>query len=158
MTTLVYRLISTPIGTLRLLSDGQALVRIEFENQHGNDGIEGGDPVLDAASEQLLEYLGGARRQFDLPLAPVGTAFQLRVWDALLKIPFGELRNYRDIAAQLGNSGAVRAVGSANGRNPIPIVVPCHRVVGSDGRLAGYAGGVDLKRRLLTLEGLEVTR
>ena len=151
-----YRLLSTAIGALRLLSDGQALVRIEFENAHGYDGVERNDPVLDATAGQLLEYFDGLRRVFDLPVAHTGTEFQRRVWQALSSIPYGELRSYRDIAQQLGNPKAVRAVGTANGSNPVPIVVPCHRVIGSDGSLAGYAGGIELKRRLLVLEGVDV--
>jgi methylated-DNA-[protein]-cysteine S-methyltransferase len=101
----------------------------------------------------LLEYFAGRRRRFELPLAPAGTAFQRQVWDALATIPWGELRSYADIARAIERPTAVRAVGAANGRNPLPIVVPCHRVIGSDGSLTGFAGGLEIKRQLLELEG-----
>ncbi|HYD84521.1 MAG TPA: methylated-DNA--[protein]-cysteine S-methyltransferase [Opitutus sp.] len=106
-----------------------------------------------AARKQVLAYLAGARRDFDLPLAPQGTVFQQRVWTALRRIPFGETRTYRDLATALGNPGASRAVGRANATNPICLIVPCHRVIGADGSLTGFAFGEDLKRRLLDLEG-----
>lgn len=149
------QLLDTPIGTLRLVSDGESLVSIEFEGRWGNgdDILAGNDPVLAACARQLTEYFAGERRGFDLPLAPAGTDFQRAVWAALAAIPYGEVRSYRDIARAIGRPAAVRAVGAANGRNPLPIVVPCHRVVGSDGSLTGFAGGLDIKRRLLHLEG-----
>ena len=150
--TLHYQFTDTPIGRLRLVSNGQALTRVEFEGRHGEDGIEAADPVLNTAARQLEEYFSGKRQHFDLPLAAGGTAFQQEVWRALAGIPFGELRSYRDIAERIGNRKAVRAVGAANGRNPLPIVVPCHRVVGSDGRLTGFAGGLGVKQKLLALE------
>jgi methylated-DNA-[protein]-cysteine S-methyltransferase len=108
---------------------------------------------LPAARRQLGEYLAGLRRDFELPLAPRGTDFERRVWRALCAIPYGETRSYAQIAATIGNPAACRAVGRANGRNPLPIVVPCHRVIGSDGSLTGFGGGLDLKRFLLDLEG-----
>ena len=151
-----YMIIDTPIGRLRLVSDGSALLRVEFQGQHGKDGTAGSDAVLAQASRQLDEYFAGRRQHFDLPLGADGTAFQQTVWSALQAIPYGELRSYRDIAETLGKPKAVRAVGAANGRNPLPIVVPCHRVVGSNGKLTGFAGGRECKRRLLALEGLEV--
>ena len=147
---------NSPLGRLRLLSDGQALTRIEFENQHREDGEQADDAVLLRAAEQLDEYFAGRRRRFSIPLAAAGTIFQRRVWDALGNIPFGELRSYRDIADAIGNRKAVRAVGAANGRNPVPIIVPCHRVVGSNGKLTGYAGGLSAKAALLQLEGMEL--
>ena len=104
------------------------------------------------AAEQLESYLAGELRQFDLPLAPRGTEFQKRVWDELLKIPYGQTRSYKQVAEQAGNIKAVRAVGMANNRNPIVIVIPCHRVVGHSGDLVGYGGGLSLKRQLLDLE------
>ena len=156
MNTLNFQFIETPLGRLRLLCDGHALVRIEFSNGRGSDGQERSDPVLEKTAQQLQEYFSGNRRSFDLPLAAPGTTFQHKVWSALRRIPYGELRSYRDIADQVGNREAVRAVGSANGRNPIPIVVPCHRVIGSDGSLTGFAGGVEAKRTLLALEGIEI--
>lgn len=146
--------LSTPIGDLQLVSDGQNLVRIVFPGQHqqlGGDSQE--DAVLAKAAKQLDEFFDGRRRHFDLPLAASGTQFQREVWSQLTKIPFGEVRSYRDIAAEIGRPTAVRAVGAANGRNPLPIVVPCHRVIGADGSLTGFAGGLERKRQLLVLEG-----
>jgi methylated-DNA-[protein]-cysteine S-methyltransferase len=101
----------------------------------------------------LTEYFEGRRRVFELPLAPAGTPFQLRVWNALLDIPYGETISYGELAAQIGDRSASRAVGLANGSNPLPIVIPCHRVIGSNGKLTGYGGGLPIKERLLTLEG-----
>lgn len=109
-------------------------------------------PVLAATAEQLGEYFSGARREFSLPLAPLGSEFQLRVWAALSVIPYGELRTYGQLAALLGDKSMAQAVGSANGRNPLSIIVPCHRVVGADGSLVGYAGGLERKQFLLELE------
>jgi methylated-DNA-[protein]-cysteine S-methyltransferase len=146
--------VSTPIGDLQLVSDGQSLVRIAFPGRHqqlGGDSKE--DAVLARAAKQLGEFFDGRRRHFDLPLAASGTQFQRAVWSQLTKIPFGEVRSYRDIAAKIGRPTAVRAVGAANGRNPLPIVVPCHRVIGADGSLTGFAGGLERKRQLLVLEG-----
>jgi methylated-DNA-[protein]-cysteine S-methyltransferase len=151
--SLNYRFLATPIGHLRLVSNGRALVRIEFQSQHGSDGCERTDPVLEQAARELQEYFTAERKTFDVPLEAQGSAFQQAVWRALRNIPYGVLRSYREIAEQLGNRQAVRAVGAANGRNPIPIIVPCHRVVGSDGRLTGFAGGLPTKRALLELEG-----
>jgi methylated-DNA-[protein]-cysteine S-methyltransferase len=150
-----YQILETPIGALRLVSDGQHLVAIEFEGNHTIDGsdCETTDSVLQACATQLREYFAGRRTRFDLPLAPRGTDFQRAVWKALKAIPYGELRSYAEIARAIGKPRAVRAVGAANGRNPLPIVVPCHRVVGSDGSLTGFAGGLEIKRRLLVLEG-----
>jgi len=149
-----FQYLDTPIGTLRLLSNGAQLVNIEFAGQYNaTDAVENSDTVLAACAAQLTAYFAGKRRHFDLPLAPRGTPFQLSVWSALAKIPYGELRSYRDIARSIGNSAAVRAVGAANGRNPLPIVVPCHRVIGSNGALTGFAGGLEVKRFLLDLEG-----
>jgi len=148
-----YQYLDTPIGQLRLLSNGEKLLRIEFEGQHGSDGVRRADPVLEAARRQLREYFAGRRKRFELPLAVQGTDFQRRVWKSLRQIPFGELRSYRDIADAIGNRKAVRAVGGANGRNPVPIVVPCHRVIGGDGGLTGFGGGLATKRALLDLEG-----
>jgi methylated-DNA-[protein]-cysteine S-methyltransferase len=150
--------LDSPIGTLRLLSNGTQLVRIEFENQYVDDTgddtrVERSDPALAACAQQLGEYFTRQRRQFDLPLAAAGTTFQQSVWQALAAIPYGELRSYRDIAQVIGNPAAVRAVGAANGRNPLPIVVPCHRVIGSNGSLTGFAGGLEIKTFLLELEG-----
>ena len=151
-----YQLMNSPIGQLRLVSNGEALTAIEFEDQHGNDGEAYSDAVLGQCQAQLEEYFAGERQTFQLPLAAPGTDFQHQVWSALQAIPFGELRSYRDIADSIGNRKAVRAVGAANGKNPIPIVVPCHRVIGSDGSLTGFAGGLAAKQILLQLESAQL--
>lgn len=150
-----YQHLNTPIGTLRLVSDGEHIVRIEFEGQYqqNSDDKQAEDAALAACAKQLQEYFDGRRQHFDLPLAATGTAFQRSVWQALEEIPYGEVRSYRDIARTIGNEAAVRAVGAANGRNPLPVVVPCHRVIGSDGSLTGFAGGLEAKTHLLRLEG-----
>jgi methylated-DNA-[protein]-cysteine S-methyltransferase len=117
--------------------------------------LKGGEPasrILATAVEQVEQYLDGEREDFDLPLAATGTEFQKRVWSELRKIPYGETRSYGDIARKVNNRRAVRAVGAANGRNPIAIIVPCHRVIGADGSLTGFGGGLDIKTRLLALE------
>ena len=149
-----YQFLDSPIGRLRLLSDGAQLTSIEFEDQYSTQpGVEASDPVLAESIRQLAEYFAGRRQYFTLPLAAQGTAFQQSVWAALAKIPFGEVRSYRDIAHSIGKPAAVRAVGAANGCNPLPIVVPCHRVIGSNGTLTGFAGGLSAKTYLLELEG-----
>jgi methylated-DNA-[protein]-cysteine S-methyltransferase len=145
--------IPSPIGELSLYSDGSRLLRIGFPEQVTELAERRDDPILMACARQLKEYFDGTRRHFDLPLEPRGTEFQLRVWEALTQIPYGQTRSYRDIALAIGKPTAVRAVGAANGRNPLPIVVPCHRVIGSDGSLTGFAGGLEAKTRLLQLEG-----
>ncbi|WP_407946791.1 methylated-DNA--[protein]-cysteine S-methyltransferase [Parahaliea maris] len=144
----------SPIGPLQLVSNGRALTAIHFPDQHQPASPAPEDAVLTRAATQLEEYFAGQRRQFDLPLAGNGTPFQQCVWQALREIPHGELRSYADIARSIGRHKAVRAVGAANGRNPLPIVVPCHRVIGSNGTLTGYAGGLKIKRQLLALEGV----
>ena len=153
-----------PIGPLLLLSDGAALTGL-YMNEHRNGPPTGAGWVQDdgaapfaEARRQLGEYFRGARTVFDLPLAPVGTPFQARVWDALRAIPYGATVSYGALARQMGQPGAARAVGLANGRNPLSIVVPCHRVVGADGTVVGYAGGLDRKRALLTLESANIAR
>jgi methylated-DNA-[protein]-cysteine S-methyltransferase len=150
-----YQLLDTPIGTLRLVSDGIALTKIEFPHQHttASDEVETSNPALSACAVQLIEYFAGERQTFRLPLNAGGTVFQNEVWSALADIPFGELRSYSDIAIAIDRPKAVRAVGAANGRNPLPIIVPCHRVIGSNGSLTGFAGGIALKTKLLELEG-----
>ena len=155
--TVTYQYMDSPIGTLRLVAEGDGLCRIEFPDQHGEDGGAEDTPLLCDAARQLREYFSGKRQAFDLPLAASGTQFQHSVWTALSQIPYGELRSYRDIAEQLGKPKAVRAVGAANGRNPLPIVVPCHRVIGSNGSLTGFAGGLPAKQCLLELEGVQLT-
>ena len=148
------QLLDSPIGQLRLVSDGAQLVAIEFPGQHRREAATAGhDAVLAATARQLREYFAGERQHFDLPLAPSGTAFQRSVWAALAAIPYGEVRSYGEIARAIGRASAVRAVGAANGRNPLPIVVPCHRVIGSNGSLTGFAGGLRAKQTLLAREG-----
>ena len=149
-----YGFLDIPIGRLRLVSDGEKLLRIEFPQFHQGDGEPAQDPVLASCAGQLAEYFRGERQHFDLPLGAQGTHFQHSVWAALARIPHGETRSYRDIAQAIGKPSAVRAVGSANGRNPLPIVVPCHRVIGADGSLTGFAGGLQAKTCLLQLEGV----
>ncbi len=149
--------LDTPIGTLRLHSNGLALTAIEFENRYELEGQRGEDKVLHEACRQLGEYFAGERRRFDLPLQAGGTEFQQQVWTALQHIPWGETRSYGELACELDNPKAVRAVGAANGRNPLPIVVPCHRVIGSNGKLTGFAGGLAAKHALLALEGVLTT-
>ena len=150
-----FQYFDSPIGTLRLVSNGQSLTRIEFDGQHNKREGESQrwDTALQACSRQLAEYFSGQRKNFSLPLAADGTPFQKAVWQALEEIPYGELRSYSDIARQIDCASAVRAVGAANGRNPLPIIVPCHRVIGSNGKLTGFAGGLAAKEQLLELEG-----
>lgn len=151
--------VSSPVGMLTLVAGDTSLTAILWQNdrpgrvQIGEAEERPDHPVLLEAERQLDEYFAGARTRFDLPLAFAGTDFQKQVWAALLDIPFGETRSYAQIAAVLGRPTAARAVGAANGRNPLSIVAPCHRVIGSNGDLTGFAGGLDGKRFLLALEG-----
>jgi len=142
----------TPVGTLTLQADARGLCRIDFGQRAPAVTADPEQPVLRLAAEQLEAYFRGELSHFDLPLAPVGTAFQSEVWNALQAIPYGEVRSYADIANAVGRPRAFRAVGMANNRNPLPIIIPCHRVVGSNGLLIGYGGGLDIKIRLLQLE------
>jgi methylated-DNA-[protein]-cysteine S-methyltransferase len=147
----------SPVGALRLASDGAALTGLAFETQtypcRALEGAEDGDDaILKEARKQLASYFKNDLKKFDLPLAPQGTEFQRRVWGALLKIPFGQTASYADVAARIGAPKAMRAVGAANGRNPIAIIVPCHRVIGADGALTGFSGGMERKQFLLALE------
>ena len=148
----------SPVGILKLVATENALVAVLWENENPKrvrlaELIEQVDhPILLETQKQLREYFAGTRQQFDLPLDFEGTVFQKKVWQALLSIPFGETRSYRDIAEQVGNIKAVRAVGAANGKNPISIIAPCHRVVGVNGKLVVFAGGLNNKEILLGLE------
>ncbi len=154
----VYKRVSSPVGRLTLVATDKGLAAILWENDRPSrvrlnlDAEENGHPVLVDAERQLEEYFEGRRKQFALKLDLSGTAFQRKVWDALLTIPFGETRSYGEIAKQVGNPRAVRAVGAANGRNPVSIVAPCHRVIGATGALTGFAGGLDVKAQLLAFE------
>lgn len=141
----------TPLGHLTIASDGAALTAIAFGEQEFVGECRSTE-LTNRAANQLQEYLAGKRRTFDLPLAPAGTDFQKQVWEALTAIPYGETRSYSDIAAAIGKPKACRAVGGANNKNPLPIVVPCHRVIGANGTLVGYAGGMKIKTFLLDLE------
>lgn len=146
----------SPLGALTLLAGDDGLRGVFLPGHRHGPPPSAGDaehPTARLAARQLGEYFAGERRAFDLPLAPAGTPFQRRVWAALAAIPYGETTTYGALAAGLGDPRAVRAVGLANGRNPLPIVVPCHRVIGADGSLVGYGGGLPAKRALLELEG-----
>jgi methylated-DNA-[protein]-cysteine S-methyltransferase len=142
----------TPVGPLLLTTDGEALTRLWFGEKPVPGERDDDHPVLRRAVEQLAEYFAGERDAFDLPLAPEGTAFQVRVWEQLRLIPYGTTISYGELARRVGNPAASRAVGLANGRNPLAIVVPCHRVIGANGSLTGFGGGMDAKRTLLDLE------
>lgn len=144
----------TPIGRLVLECDGDVLIGIWLPNErrHVRNDADDVPPVLKETASQLDEYFAGERTDFDLELSLAGSEFQRRVWQALLTIPYGETRSYGEIAEQIGASGAARAVGLANGRNPIAIIVPCHRVIGASGSLTGYGGGLERKQSLLELE------
>jgi len=151
-----YRYIDSPIGQLLLAGQSEELELIGFPNGKGKVTPEDGwhlDPgCFSSAASQLGEYFAGGRHEFDLQLAPRGTKFQLDVLQALTSIPYGETCTYQDIARKIGRPKAVRAVGAANGRNPLPIVIPCHRVIGANGSLTGFGGGLDVKEYLLELE------
>ena len=155
--TLHVAFLDTPIGTLQLYSNGVALTAIDWpdENVVPAQATKLEDAVLREAKQQLTQYFNKERKQFDIPLDAGGTDFQKAVWESLRRIPYGEQCSYADIARDIGRPKAVRAVGAANGRNPIPIIVPCHRVIGSNGTLTGFAGGLALKRELLALEGAQ---
>ncbi|ENX61218.1 MULTISPECIES: methylated-DNA--[protein]-cysteine S-methyltransferase [Acinetobacter] len=159
---LVYMYMDSPVGALKLVAHDQALVAVMWDNEDHkrvrlSELIEDRQhPMLHRVKQQLEQYFAGQRQQFDLPLDFQGTVFQQQVWQALLSIPYGETRSYKEIAIQLGNEKAVRAVGAANGKNPISIIAPCHRVIGSSGALVGFAGGLDKKQILLSLEQSQI--
>jgi methylated-DNA-[protein]-cysteine S-methyltransferase len=158
----IYQDVASPIGRLRLIARGDEITGIWFES--GRDArkglsstknanlVPGTSPVIERARAQLEEYFRGERRDFDLPLAPRGTEFQRRVWQRLREIEYGTTTTYGALAQELGNANASRAVGLANGSNPIPIVIPCHRVIGANGALTGFGGGLPIKSALLELE------
>lgn len=156
--TVFFGHIDSPIGRLLIAADDDGIRAVEFpENRHPvkreGEWREGEHPLVDEAARQLGEYFAGERRGFDLPLAPRGTEFQRKVWLALRGIPFGQTWSYAQLAKSIDNMQAMRAVGAANGRNPIPIIVPCHRVIGANGTLTGFGGGLPTKKFLLRLEG-----
>ena len=146
-----YAVMESPLGPLTVAASDKGVAAVHFGNVVPGDA-EVSDALSQAAIGQLAEYFDGKRTSFDLPLDVEGTAFQKAVWNELQRIPYGETRSYGDIAKALGKPGASRAVGSANHNNPVAIVIPCHRVVGQDGSLTGYAGGVHLKQQLLAIE------
>jgi len=155
---LAYKIIESPVGKLKLVASEKGLVAILWENDNPrrvrlNELVaDNKHPVLTETERQLDEYFAGKRKTFSVPLDMRGTRFEKDVWEVLLAIPFGETRSYGQLAKQLGNPRATRAVGAANGRNPLSIIVPCHRVIGSSGKLTGFAGGLDTKAKLLSLE------
>lgn len=156
--SLAYKTVQSPVGELKLVASDKGLVAILWENDKPNrvplNELKKNDvhPVLVNTEQQLNEYFAGKRTKFSIALDMRGTRFQNDVWNALLAIPFGETRTYGELAKQLGKPLASRAVGAANGRNPVSIIVPCHRVIGSTGKLTGFAGGLDTKAHLLNLE------
>jgi methylated-DNA-[protein]-cysteine S-methyltransferase len=163
MTTLHHRFLDSPVGRLTLVADDDALVGLWFPDREGATGgvdtgaIAGGapvegHPVLELAAAELVAYFAGARTAFTVPVAPRGTPFQRAVWAQLAAIPFAETRSYGQLARTLGRPGGARAVGLANGRNPVAIILPCHRVIGADGSLTGFGGGLPAKRWLLEHE------
>ena len=155
---LFYKEMESPVGKLKLVASAHALVAVLWERERLNRVkldtmiLDPGHHLLIEGERQLTEYFSGARKEFDLPLAPHGSEFQKKVWQALREIPFGETRSYLELAKAVGSVKAVRAVGAANGKNPLSIVVPCHRVIGANGSLTGFAGGLEAKARLLALE------
>jgi methylated-DNA-[protein]-cysteine S-methyltransferase len=159
-----YKNVDSPVGRLTLAATDEGLAGIIWESERPGRvrlALEVEDnvhPVLVETERQLAEYFAGQRKTFAVKLDLAGTAFQRKVWSALLTIPFGETRSYGQIARQIGTPGAARAVGAANGSNPLPIIAPCHRVIGSSGRLTGFGGGLDAKARLLELEGARQAR
>lgn len=155
----VYKIMKSPVGALKLVGSDRGLAAVLWENDSPRRvrlnivGEDENHPVLVETERQLEEYFAGHRKRFSVRLDFVGTEFQNKVWRALLAIPFGETRSYGEIAKQLGNPKAMRAVGAANGKNPISIIAPCHRVIGATGKLTGFAGGLEAKAHLLELEG-----
>jgi len=152
-------LYDTIIGKLMMKENGNAITGIKFAgcysdaDKYNDKEIPNSEtPIILMAKEQLEEYFTGKRKLFQLPLNPIGTPFQRKVWDCLLQIPYGETRSYKEVAIMAGNENACRAVGMANNKNPIPILIPCHRVLGSNGKLVGFAGGLDMKQQLLDIE------
>jgi methylated-DNA-[protein]-cysteine S-methyltransferase len=156
--TLFYKEMKSPVGKLKLIASSNALVAVLWERERPDRvrldlaKLDLHHPIVCEAERQLAEYFAGKRTQFDLPIEPRGTQFQRKVWQALREIPFGQTRSYLDLAKTAGSPRAARAVGAATGKNPLSIVVPCHRVIGADGRLNGFAGGVETKAKLLALE------
>ena len=156
--TLSYKEMDSPVGKLKLVASADALVAVLWERERPNRvklhsmNPDPRHPVLIEAERQLTEYFSGTRTEFDLCIEPRGSEFQKKVWQALREIPFGQTKSYLDLAKAVGSAKAVRAVGAANGKNPLSIVVPCHRVIGANGSLTGFAGGLEAKAKLLAFE------
>ena len=144
--------IQSPIGPRTLTAVENALTGVIFGD--AREGADAPSPALELAARELAEYFAGERREFTVPLAPEGTAFQRSVWDELRRIPYGETASYKDVSTRLGKPDAAIAVGQANRKNPIPIIIPCHRVIGANGRMVGYTGGMHIKKALLAIEGI----
>jgi len=144
----------TPLGCMALAAEDGAIVRLYLPNSPIPRLMSHPTPLLAEGARQVLDYLAGRRQVFDLPLAPQGTPFQQKVWAALRAIPYGQIRSYKDLARSAGCPRGFQAVGQANRRNPIPILIPCHRVIAADGSAGGYGGGLELKRALLAIEGV----
>jgi methylated-DNA-[protein]-cysteine S-methyltransferase len=154
-----YTFLDSPVGRLEIAASEDAIVAINFEHSRhptvfAPDWVEREGTVLQQAKRELREYFEGRRKTFSVRVEASGTTFQKRVWSELTRIPFGETRSYLDVATCMGKPTATRAVGAANGRNPVSIIVPCHRVIGADGSLTGFGGGIEVKKFLLTLEGV----
>lgn len=147
------KIYDTSIGKINIIQEGEYIVKIGFDEELKDIEIKETKLILKTISE-IKEYLEGKRKEFDIPIKLQGTKFQKKVWNELLKIPYGETCSYKDIAIRINNEKGVRAVGMANHNNPIAIIVPCHRVIGKNGKLVGYAGGIDIKSKLLEIEKL----
>lgn len=147
----------TDIGTIGIREDGQYITNIYFSKFNTEDNILETDLIISGIM-QINEYIQGKRKKFDLPLNLEGTEFQKKVWNELKNIPYGETRSYKDIAVEIGNEKASRAIGMANNKNPIPILIPCHRVIGANGKLVGYRGGLDIKEKLLNIENADLNK
>ncbi len=152
------RVITSPIGSIYLAAHDGALIAVRTHHLPKSclQGNERDESILDQAEKQLDEYFGGLRQTFDIPLRMTGTPFQIAVWQATSAVPYGKTATYGDIARMIGSERAARAVGMAENKNPIAIIVPCHRIIGANGQLTGYAGGTDIKRKLLRSEGTEM--
>ena len=148
----VYYTYDSPFGKITIVSDGNAITSVKTQSHIEPAGEEKASTLTDIAAMQLDEYFAGKRKKFDIPISPQGTAFQLSVWKALQAVPYGKTRSYKQIAQAIGNPKACRAVGLANNKNPIWIIIPCHRVIGTDGSLTGYGGGLKMKKKLLEME------
>ena len=144
--------VNLPVGKIEIIEENEKIIELNIYNEKKNNIIEKDTKLLLETQKQLKEYFEGKRTKFEIPLNPKGTEFMKKVWKELLNIPYGEVRTYKEIAEKIGNSKASRAVGMANNKNPIPIIIPCHRVIGSNNKLVGYALGLDMKKYLLDLE------